>query len=631
MKTLGKKTLDMLDISNVNNMIDIHDTFGIHDIYDAFHKDDKFNELNTMDICNKYDTFNAMNTIDNFIINTDIMDDTFNKNVGVTHDTDTKCLYIDVQNLDTYYNVYRDEIESGYDYYMNYVKSSKSIHDDYLKLHDAIVALKKNDNHELKGGDGTTAFIIGGLGSLAFTGLIAYLLYLYFTSGPTCKKTYPMYDRNKIPKTGEILENVLPGRWIEQGLKQGKSLENVIKDTKSYLATLQSIFSVFDENKGNIATKGLKSAIKVGLSLGAAVLTEGAGGDNIVSIPFLISKAVTMTTKIFVKIESIIEKINNLIKLLTDKLQKIENVVTSTIQITESINKNRERIINSIKNKNNMILLLYDLFNIDFRGGPYHCRCWVEYVMNYYISDEQSLVEIMELMCMMNDIYVDINEEVLGFIGTTIDVIVPDTMGLAGTITPLLKKYSYVLYRSTREKLSNDYYNRVPSSLQMIIQNPNKLRKYLFYTLHKYTLGVSDIIIPSKAKDYMGAGLDIFTYSIHKGMATMFMFMNVFIVFSEINAGANTAIARRGLNAEKLLNECPKFIEDRQAFMKIYQTSKSISGQTFKKINKGVGFREQLTPKNNKKKVENTDANDTVNNIDDDNDDVNDIKIADTK
>lgn len=502
-------------------------------------------------------------------------------------------LYINVDEIDLYYQLYKDKIDKNHDFYLSYVRDRPDLYEDYVKLCDGIYEFDKHQHQGIKkhtvpinnneeqsffkrrsfiGPDGTMILSpidssgnqIGGsvltasvvLGSYVLTGVVAYMLWYFLNKGEECKPSYPLYPRKQIPDVARILEKILPGSWIKDGIKEGKDISDVINESGQYLETLADVFSVFDETSGSTVKRVLTSTTKIVLSVGAAVLTSGAGGDKVVNIPFFITKAINMTTKTFNKLKKVTSKITKTLKKLSATLKKIQATIDQVVATVEAIDRDKDAIINSLRNNKHQITFIYDLFNVSFSGGPVHCKCWVEFVMNHYISSNERLKEIYMLLCVMNDIYLDINEEIVGFIGSALDMIIPESMGLAGTIAPLLKNYSYVIYQGVRDRLTDNYYGSIPLEIRDLIQNPLTLKKYLFNKFSTYTLGASDLLIPDSVKQYMESGIDVLANGLHKGMSMMFMFLNVFIIFSELNAGINTALINKNIDVEKLLKDC---------------------------------------------------------------------------
>ena len=97
-----------------------------------------------------------------------------------------------------------------------------------------------------------------------------------------------------------------------------------------------------------------------------------------------------------------------------------------------------------------------DLFNVKFVDGPYGVRFQVKCIIEHYMTPTDSKgLDANAILCVMNDIYTEINTIVISFISTLIDVMVPNTMGMMGTLAPLLEKYSHKIYKKTLNSKNN--------------------------------------------------------------------------------------------------------------------------------------------------------------------------------
>jgi hypothetical protein len=505
------------------------------------------------------------------------------------HKKNAYVIYIDLNDIDLYYQTHKSEMDDGYDNYMNFIKKNKSLYEDYELICENIinvdrsiknniinpsglstknkirfinskgVIVNSNNNYNCYGQYGSgplTAVIV--VGSFVVTGVVAYLLWSCLNYEEPCKKKYQLYSTrypDKIPAVEALLQTILPSKWIDDKIKKGQNVSEAINESGKYLDSLVDTFKMFDETVGSTSTRVFKSISKISLSLGAAIITAGAGGDKIVNIPYFITKAINMTAKMYKKLREIGEKIMNTLKRITTSLNEMGESIEKITKSIDSVNKDAKEFATDFQKNKLMIMFIYDLFNVGFKGGPHHSQCKVEYIMKHYMGSNKDVKNIFMLLCLMNDIYVEINDVVIGFIGSAVDMVVPESLGLAGTLAPMLKNYSYTIYSEIRENMTNNY-NRVPIQFRKLIENPLTMKKYLFNQFNKYTLGASDLIIPESVKDHIGTGIDVLANGINKGMGMMYMFLNVFIIFSEINAGVNQSLIDTNINAEKLLKDC---------------------------------------------------------------------------
>jgi len=464
-------------------------------------------------------------------------------------------LYINIDDLDHLYGVFKDDIEQNNTLYQNEINNNDKLKHDYDILYKNVIDVKDkyqldlaNLDKEQKGG---SAILISSLTTTLLTGLLSFMLWLYYRESDECKKQYELYPRNKIPDVAQILGNIVPSSLIKDKLKIGKNVESVLDNAEHYLESMVETFSIFDENVGSTFTKATKMITKIGLSVGTAVVTAGLG-SGVVNIPFFMAKAINMTAKTFLKIKSVTSKIKMVINKLKGNIIRAKQAVRN---INNKVNKQYKNMVNEFRGKKAEITFIYDLFHVDFRGGPFHNQCWVNYIMDYYMKTNDRVKEMYSLLCVMNDIYVTINDQVIRFIGASIDVLIPYSIGMAGIITPLLSSYSYEIYRGVRTELA-DSYKSIPIVYRKLIENPPLMKKYIFGKMNTFTLGLSDQVIPQNVKSQLGNGIDFLANGVNKGMSMLFMFLNVFIIFSEMNAGVNKSLINKNINMEKLLKNC---------------------------------------------------------------------------
>ena len=521
---------------------------------------------------------------------------------------------IDLDVFDQYMYIFRKEVGRA-DRYIAAIKKHKNIYNDYLRLCNVVIEgdqkkCEMNRSLYQKGGGGEYRTIIGrdGLpiqvgggvsllsifGITAITGLIGVLIYMYYRKKKKpkqCLIMYPLYDRTQIPNIAEIVSNIVPKAWFEKAQKEGKSSSQFISETLAQLAEVMQTLKKFDMTAGTEIEKIGKNVTKIALSFGATVASGGTVGSNIVNFPFMIERAATMATaliekivNIFNKVEPILKKGMDVLEKVNGKLQDADDILTRSLSATDAKNFVAAEM---------QIQFLYDIFYVDFKRGPFHCRCWLDYIMKIYIGSNKDQELLMRLICMINDLYSSVNKAVIGFIGSAIDALVPNTMGLGGTLTPLMEKNSYKMYRQILKKLTGIYYSKFPAKMRLLVENPEMMREYFITTLEKNTFGLSGkLITPETERLFVGPGIDMVAQSVHKGMSTMFMFLNIFVIFGEINKGVYNKDMANTLSKERLLLECEKFdTENAKLIAKGKSTLKQIkttTKNTTKKINKNT-------------------------------------------
>jgi len=477
---------------------------------------------------------------------------------------DNNVLYIDIDKLHLYYKLHKDDIDKNHDYYLDHIRRRPELYSDLQSILNGIYELDNKRTKELlilgqkispkSGGGPLTAGIV--VGSYVVIGVITYFIWQMFNKGTTCDYSYELNSEKEKPDTQKILSTILP-EWLkkefENKLDEGKNLDLAINDVRNTLKEISKKFEIFSE-KGSFSKHAVTSSVKIATSAVAAVITSGTG-DKLVNAPFLVTKAIQLTSTTFDKLADVLAKINKIINSLNKTLEIIQKQVSKITSEAENFNKNQDAIMRNISNNNTKLNFIYDLFSLDFKGGPAHIRCIVQYIMMKYLSSNEHVKEVYTLLCMMNDIYITVDDTLIEFIGSAIDMLVPGTFGLAGAFASKLKEYSYAIYRNTRDNLEKKY-NNLPENLKQYIQNPTELKKYIFETLKTYTLGFSEQLIPESVKGYLEKGIDILAYSIHKGLSMLFMFLNVFIVFAKLNAGINQELGSKNINMKQLLKEC---------------------------------------------------------------------------
>ncbi len=364
----------------------------------------------------------------------------------------------------------------------------------------------------------------------------------FSTGAGSCKKNYPLYDRSKVPSPGEIIAHFVPHEWLIKAKKAGHTDSEFISNCLDKLDKINNVLSVFDPTQGSKYARATKSILTIAVSAAAAVGTEGTVGSNIANIPKYMAKGISMISKMIDKLVTIINDINTV-------LQTAETVLDIADHLEDdALSPNKSRKINDTQQQLNF---LYDMFNVDFRGGPFHCRCWVKYLVKLYMGSETERNKVKALFCMINDIYVSLNAEILGFIGSTLDVLIPDAMGLFGIASQFVGKYSYEIYKTTLKGLVLAYSN-VPNHYKNLIQHPTKFKKFVFHELKKYTFGLSKIVMTKKVKYYVTMALDVVSHALYKGISLTFVFLNLFVIFSELQAGIYKLDPKKMFNAKQI-------------------------------------------------------------------------------
>jgi hypothetical protein len=505
--------------------------------------------------------------------------------------------YINIDELYPYYNVYKNEIDNNSDYYIDFIKRDPLLYSDYLKICDIVQNIINNSNHSNHsnhhvGGD--TGLIIGiVIGATLLSSCIAFLLWMTFgkkskninryknediessnidtnvdiysnktsdvdmtiksrtksrsrsrSRNRNCNDEYPLHSREKAPNIAEILSTILPKSWtqditntLNKGIDTNKNIQIFINTTEERLKKLSNTFSPFIIKKDDSYAKEL---IKAKLNVISTVVTSGVG-NVFVNMPYFIGSAVNMTHSLFEQLKNITTEINN----ITEQNIKILNELHTT-------NKDIKKLYDeAIDDANNQLFFIYDLFSVNLSKGPQHLECWVYFIMDTYISSNTSKRSIYSLICIMNNIYKAINKEVINFLGTALDTLFPSMAGMGSIVLKLLEGSSDKLYTFIKTNLTRKYYKEIPRQAREIIEQPHLMKTYLYAKLNAHTMGISEYIIPDAVKKYGNIGIDLIAESIHKGLSLVFMFLNVFIIFSKYNKNNASFLA--------LCDECKNF------------------------------------------------------------------------
>ena len=381
---------------------------------------------------------------------------------------------------------------------------------------------------------------------------------------------FPIYPRDKgVPNPLQILQTILPESIIAEMTAKGTSTAEFIKNTTAFLDIFSQALSVLDETSGSNLAKVGKSTLKVGISTALSIISSGAGGDNAASLPGMLAKGANLITKLFSKLGKIMVKLQSLITALRNGLDVAVPVLDRTGQLVSAgvntLDPNfRDEKIREVENQ---LFFLMDIFSIDFREGPVGVRCWTEYIISGHLQSSENVTDIKGILCLMNDIYKTINEILLGFIGSTLDAIIPNTLGLGGVLTPFLSGFSDKIYSVGRSQAELMWKTRVPEEIRLSIQDPEKLKFLMWTMLSQKTLGLGDWILKTvgnQIESVTGINpveytVDLTAKAINKGLSFMFIFINLFSIFADLNTFSSKKYT--DIDTAKLFkDECPNII-----------------------------------------------------------------------
>ena len=529
-------------------------------------------------------------------------------------------LVIDVPGLVNSYRLLKSDIDRNGEYYMSQIRIRPNLKADYDKLIDAVISYDMNNRSTHIAGDaqiGGSHTVVGTIGLAAVMYVVAVLLYRYWNNSkreirtnkqsnnrveqtggispfgfsssgctmpnplevqgfrdPPCMTTpeddpydvsIKFRDTHGSPNPIDILSKIVPKSLIDEAKGKGKEGLSAAHDVLAALEVISKALRVIDETQGEWYERYSKSAVKVGLSIGAAVLSAGAGGDNAVSIPFAVGKSVSMVAKIFTKLTEVAYKIQKIILTVQKSIQtirpvvdQIQRTVGTGVDLAEMMRAKRldpeqskyiakyQKYLDKLESAEIQMHFIYDLFNIDFKGGPSCVAAKVSYVLDTYLNDEYLSRHSLALFCIINEIYTEINKVVMGFMGTLMDIMLPNSMGLLGVVSPLLEdSFSAKAYTYARNDLSLKWLKCVPEDMKIVLEYPKELE----YMIGQYTQYLRPLLGDNEAK--IGRTVSIAARGINKGMSLVFMFLNLFVIFSDINRGN---IAFGGMDIEYVIN-----------------------------------------------------------------------------
>lgn len=322
-------------------------------------------------------------------------------------------------------------------------------------------SLSKNANYVQKGGDMSVLAGIGGIGLFLVLG---YFI-MKWTKPKKCRPDYQILQEGEYPTTIEFLEKIVPASWLGETNNPNKAVYNL----KHKISTLSKALSVIDTNGSVLKSIGV-NLLRVTSSVALDVATVGAGGDIIISLLFTFRSI----------------------------LDLISAIVTH---------------LNDIISDPDAMRLLYDILNVDFKGGPFHVKCWIRYILREY-GDETSAYHT--VCSFFNKIF----DKLANFMGNALGAMIPDSIGIPGMLIPLLIKQFKSGAISIIEKQINKYYKKIPRDIKLMIKNPKIMKKFLDRKISKanhYLLGFGSGLANLLKDNTWG-----FAYSIHKFFALMF-------------------------------------------------------------------------------------------------------------
>ena len=579
-------------------------------------------------------------------------------------------LKIKIESLQSQYEIFGGEIENNRSKYLKFLMNNPTRREDYRKVINLVLEVEHTNRSQEGGGSYNSNKAGGGLGIDKTKDLIAFILcHHYETINPTdpqkamsggglnpfslmamnplsmmgmnpMDKFIPGFNSNytpyvctqqdseeiqylmsqtpPAPQPADILKKLLPLSYVEKAEQSGQTGTQFIDHASMVLDALSKALSTLDTSEGDFWTRVAKSTGQVAISTGLAVASMGTGGDNIAALPTAVAKGVSMITKLFVKLDKILNKLKN----MAPAIQKGLAISKVTLDKTGSAIKSGTELLTEVRTDEGERLeeirvqmeFFYNLFTVDFRAGPGGVRCWVEEIFGVFLNSavdpmeideyermgdinmadqlhEKNIGRIKSLMCLVNDIFMTINKTLLSFIGSALDTAIPDSLGLIGILfEPIFSGLSTQMYTSMRdeaEKRWNGIFEiierRDPTMAHLLYNGFNDPQQmvlvgdYLFDKANNYSFGLTDKIlkrIPEEALNKMDNMQEMVGHVINKGVTYMFVFINMFAILAEINSGKSKFSP---YPIGDILNEqCPKYLE---AVTELAKKGKDIASQ----------------------------------------------------
>ncbi len=350
--------------------------------------------------------------------------------------------------------------------------------------------------------------ILSGISSsIIVTSIVGYVLYRYFTA-PKCRESYPLYPSSKVPQIKDIIIQLIPQNVITTFVPNFEkiNLEEVIKSLRNSLEIFSLVLSFIAPD--SLIGKAISSIVEIvaGVAVTAAtVVTAGAA----TVINYLL-------------------KILNILKSVFALLIKfIDAIVKSSVLLDDDDSKR----------------VIYDLFSIDFRDGPFGVKCWVDYIMNKYGKDTEFVKHICQILIKMLDVVYD---KLIEFISRMLTISIPDG-GVSGVlISGFISLLKCKTFDMALLKLTQAY-DKISYDKQILFERPQLMKKMLDDSLekgHKFFTAINDATISKignlfKFKnvidtkdfniyDFLKDNTGLLAFAINKILALVFMMLNIF-------------------------------------------------------------------------------------------------------
>lgn len=384
------------------------------------------------------------------------------------------------------YNLIGGKITNKFNLHYEKIKQNP----EYLNKYNVLVEYLSKKQIVQNGG--LSSYVIptvfaGVSSSVIITSCIAFILFRLLTA-PSCRESYPIFPADKVPEIKDIILRLIP--------------KYIIPDADS-----------LDVNGVLSSIKEFNDTIKIPLSL---LLPESGVGEALETASQIVAgisiSALTVATAGIASILNYLLKAFNLLKDIAGLLFKLFDAFGSVVDLLDDPESRR---------------IVYDIFNIDFRDGPFGVKCWVDFIMSKYGSNTL----LMQKVCMIfNKIMDIIYKRLVKFLSKALSFAIPDG-GVSGVLFDTIlsfmksKTFSYALSKMEQayEKMSYD--------TQLLFEDPILMKATLESILetgkdfvNKVDPNIYNIIYDNTA---------FFAFSINKIFAIVFAMLQIFARCSE--------------------------------------------------------------------------------------------------
>ena len=398
--------------------------------------------------------------------------------------------YVNIENLANIYNsnkhlLYNDDFVNNY----NTIRNNPEQYELFKIL---VKELENRSTQKIiqKGGvDLIIPLVFFSVSSsLLITSSVAFILYKIFTKA-TCRDKYPIYPLDKVPTFKEIVLTLTP-KYIIPNV-ESLDLDTFFVKIDEYIAILGGPMSIIAPE--STVSKYLGDIVEIIAGVGLTSLNVASAG---------VTTALGYLVKFFNFAKEAIGLLYKLFQALND--------------------------LSKIVNDSESLHVLYDVFNINFKDGPFGTRCWVDYILNSYAKG----TDIFKKTCsLFNKISDKIFDKLIKFLAKALTFSIPDA-GISGVlfagILSLLKSrtYDYLLTKM------NQAYDKMSYDSQLMFENPKIMKE----TIENYLKKSEKFIrkLGDNVYEILYNNVEFVAFTINKLFAFIFSMFYVFSICSKI-------------------------------------------------------------------------------------------------